>query len=337
MKINRIIAISTAFLVINIAAAQESKRFTTFEKKTMEGIKFGIKSGDRELIPATYDKIQDESDGKFIVLKDQKVGYVDTTGKEIIRPKYFDGTNFQNGRAMVFDSKKWGMIDSKGLLKGQMIYDDILGFEEGIVRVVINNKVGYIDNNGTQIIPCKYDEGFDCYGGLIMVNSKYFKTDGEVNYKGKAIPAGATKSYSTVFNNKGAMIFKGADDEYVKFTPNGRIIVTKTFNSPGNFNPPSYSKVIKNDGKVIVPYESHYYLTIQENWVKVETMSSPRGVGIMDFDGNMILKPNFKSIGNYQGHDDGHEYAKVSFRDDTFFYIDENGKCAEFVDVKCPE
>lgn len=337
MKINKIIATFSIITLANIATSQEVKRFTSFEKKTMEGTKIGIMKGSIEIIPAIYDKIQDESDGKFIVLKDQMVGYADTTGKEIIKPKYLDGTNFQNGRAMVFDGKKWGMIDSKGLLKGQMIYDDILGFEEGIARVVINNKIGYINHDGIQIIPCKYDEGFDCYNGLIMVNSKYFKTDGEVNIKGAKIPAGATEWYSTVFNEKGTVIYKATNEENIKFTPNSKIVVTKTFNSPGNFNPPSYSKVIGDDGKVIVPYESHYYLTVQDNWVKVETMSSPKGVGIMNFDGNIVLKPNFKSIGNYQDHTDGHQYAKVSFRDDTFFYIDENGKCAEFVDVKCPE
>ena len=318
--------------------AQED-RFKIIEKKTMEGVKVGVvdQRTGKEILPAAYDQIQPQADGKFVIINDQKAGYADTTGKVIIKPKYLNATDFVAGRAFIFDGKKWGMIDSKDQLKGLMMFDEILGYNEGVGRVVINNRVGYINSSGVQIIPCKYDKGLDCKEKLIMVRSKYKDVWGDGIVKGQVVHYGVTSEVFVIFNEKGGVIYKGEKGENAKITPTGKIIVSKTIASPGDFSPPSYSKLISYDGKVIVPYETQYDLAIKDYWVEILLDNGIGGKGIMDFDGKIILKPNFKAIGNYEKEDNGREYAKVYFKDNSYFYIDDAGKCAELNGVKCPE
>lgn len=84
----------------------------------------------------------------------QVFGYIDKTGKWVIRPKF----------------------------------DEAERFNKGIAEVVINDQYGYINTKGEQIIPCKYDK----YGGFFVNDSTIkMEKDGEpyyFNLQGKPVP-----------------------------------------------------------------------------------------------------------------------------------------------------
>ncbi len=84
-------------------------------------------------------------------------------------------------------------------------------------------------------------------------------------------------------------------------------------------------------GNEIIPLMSGEF-TENENWIKIEGRNV---VGIVDFNGTVLLKPNFKTITNYEFNDG--EQAKVFLPDGQFFYIDKQVKCVEYDGIKCPE
>jgi hypothetical protein len=274
-------------------------------------------------------------DGKFVVVKDRKLGYVDTTGKTIIEPQYADGGAFDNGRAFVFNGKKWLMINEQGKQVGALFFDDVQGQAEGIGRVVISGKVGFVDGTGKLIVSCKYDKAEDCYAGLIIAYARYKDVMGQTKIKGKAIDYGTTKDLPIVYNTKGAIVYKPQPDESVEITPTGKIVVSKTTTYPG-FKSISRSKLLDNAGKIVIPYENNWYLEVKDYTTKITVTDGGYGVGMMDHSGNVLIKPNFKQIDWYIDYE-GQQLAKVYFKNSNdLFYVDYNGKCVEYKGVKCP-
>ena len=56
------------------------------------------------------------SDGLIAFKSNGKWGFVDTTGKVVIEPKYEEAKSFSNGMAAVCKNNKWGFIDTSGEL-----------------------------------------------------------------------------------------------------------------------------------------------------------------------------------------------------------------------------
>lgn len=84
--------------------------------------------------------------------------------------QYDFGNSFCDGMAMVKLNEKWGYIDKTG---NEIIpigkYDWGRGFKEGMRAVSLNNKWRYIDKTGNEIIPCKYDLVHDFSEEIAMV------------------------------------------------------------------------------------------------------------------------------------------------------------------------
>ena len=55
----------------------------------------------------------------------------------------------------------------------------------------------------------------------------------------------------------------------------------------------------------------------------------------MNFEGQIILKPRFKTITDYEFNNN--RLAKVEFQNGGFFYINKEGNCVVFDNQVCPE
>ena len=66
--------------------------------------------------------------------------------------------------------EKWGYCDKEGNEVIKPKYDDAKFFVDGIAVVKLENKYGMVDINGIQILPCKYDEikNYDLKNDLIL-------------------------------------------------------------------------------------------------------------------------------------------------------------------------
>lgn len=79
------------------------------EVEMNDKIGFVDKSG-QEVVPLQYDYASEFSEGLALVRKNRKYGYVDKLGREVIPLQYEDANKFSDGFAWVKQGGKWGTI-----------------------------------------------------------------------------------------------------------------------------------------------------------------------------------------------------------------------------------
>jgi hypothetical protein len=102
------------------------------------------------------------SEGKVVFPLNGRWGFVDSTGKVIIRPKYQYASDFREGLASVCINGKYGFINPKGSLVIPCSFNRASVFSEGLAGVSIKNKWGFINRLGRIVIPLRYEQQTDC-------------------------------------------------------------------------------------------------------------------------------------------------------------------------------
>ena len=160
-------------------------RFSEGLAKVKLNDKWGFINKDgREVIPCKYDWVNLFLKGLAKVKLNRKYGYIDRTGREVIPCKY-DGINaFSEGLAKVELNDKYGYIDRTGREVIPCKYDGIGDFVEGLALVILNWKLGFIDKIGREVIPLKYDSASQFYRGLAhaKLNGKQGYIDKQGNW-----------------------------------------------------------------------------------------------------------------------------------------------------------
>ena len=112
-------------------------------------------------------------EGLAMVFKDKGPVFIDKNGKEVFTPnhKINDRTYFHEGLIYAKRENKWGFINKKGVEVIPCIYDDVRDFHEGralFLKVeLIDGEVkywrGYVNQEGVEV--ALWDNGniFDCY------------------------------------------------------------------------------------------------------------------------------------------------------------------------------
>jgi len=107
----------------------------------------------KELVTAEkYEYIGHFYNGLAKVKLERKWGFIDTTGKVVVKPKYDQVENFQEGLARVRISQKgWGLVNSQGVEILKPMFDFIGEFmgDEAVVRA--SGKQAFIDKAGNLI------------------------------------------------------------------------------------------------------------------------------------------------------------------------------------------
>ena len=116
-----------------------------------------------------YDNIYVFEEGLTKVKLNNKWGYIDKTGKEVIPLKYDFACDFFGGLAKVRLNGKWGFIDKTDREICPCKYDAADIFSEGLAVVELHGKYGFIDKTGREVVPCKYDYADDFFEGLARV------------------------------------------------------------------------------------------------------------------------------------------------------------------------
>ncbi len=122
-----------------------------------------FESNGKLIIPFTYDDISlnlcDMNSQTFKIRLNNKFGWVDNKGTEILAPIYETAECFRNGLFTVQKGDKWGMLDKSGAVKTPFIYDWIFPYTEGdLYTTKVNGKTGFLNSAGEEIIPPIYDD-----------------------------------------------------------------------------------------------------------------------------------------------------------------------------------
>lgn len=98
-----------------------------------------------------FDEVGDFRARMARVKLDNKWGFINEHGVEVIDYQHEDAGDFHNGRAMVKSKGKWGFVDKTGIVKVSFMFDEVSNFSYGTAKVHRNKKAYYIDRNGNQI------------------------------------------------------------------------------------------------------------------------------------------------------------------------------------------
>ncbi|MDR1706316.1 MAG: WG repeat-containing protein, partial [Clostridiales bacterium] len=96
-------------------------------------------------------------EGLAPVIKDDKWGFIDKTGKVVVPLEYDQVYSFSEGLAPVIKDGKYGFIDKTGKVVVPLEYDDVYNISEGLATVMKDDKWGFIDKTGKVVVPLEYD------------------------------------------------------------------------------------------------------------------------------------------------------------------------------------
>ena len=164
-----------------------------------------------------------------------KTGYIDNTGKIVIKPQFDEAWGFSEGLAPVRVDDKWGYIDETGKIVIAPQFFEPSPFKEGLASVgaffisgpvngIVGN-YGYIDKSGKFVIKPQFGLAFDFSEGLARVHTDDSK-----------------KGY---IDKSGRVVFW--DARYADNFSNGRA----QFQTHGNM-PDSKTGYIEKTGKIVI-------------------------------------------------------------------------------------
>lgn len=168
-----------------------------------------------------YDNYSKESESTIMVMKNNKIGYINDSGEEIVPLKYDGGFYFSKNRDFIQlkENEEWKLLNTVTLEEKKLPYTDIGEFVEGYMVAEKNQKYGYIDGNGEEKIPFKYTiaENFKEGIGIVASPNGY----GAIDKNGvEIIPL----IYDEVYVNKG-YIYVTKDKKIGIFNKGGKEIV----------------------------------------------------------------------------------------------------------------
>ena len=254
--------------------------------------KFGfIDMTGKEVIPLIYDQASFFSEGVAFVLKDGKYGFIDQNGKEVTPFINYNAESVSKGMATNHINKKWSFVT---LSNSQSEYSDLAVFSEGLAGVSKSEKWGFINNHGKMIIPYQYDEVSAFSEGVSAV-----KIDGKceyINIKGETIIS-LNDRYKIInpFSEGLAIVSNGKNNlihGYIDMT--GNEVIPQIYTQAGNFSESTAwvekdnkKGYIDKNGTQIIPFIYIKASDFHENLAAVsKTYTSS---GYIDKSGNTII------------------------------------------------
>ena len=161
-----------------------SETFMLYRNYEFQSKKYGFQDFEgKYIVPAIYDEVSTGdyslcfSEGLAKVKRNNKWGFIDKTGQEVVELKYDYVSNFENGYAVVtlgvHPNSKYRLINKTGkevfAPVGKYGFD-IASISEGMILISNNELFGFADTNGVEIISAKYTEAEKFSEGLAAVS-----------------------------------------------------------------------------------------------------------------------------------------------------------------------
>src|SRR6266404_3130217 len=270
-----------------------------------------------------------------------KWGYIDNTGKVVIKPQFAWAEEFSEGLA-AFENEdgKHGYIDETGRVVIAPKFDNWTEFSEGLAAVSVDFEWGYIDKTGKWAIPPHFTVGRPFSDGLALVG---VALNGKVSF-----PPGPQKH---VFIDKTGKVVIDAKDDILNGTFSEGVGTVQFITNHG-----VNAVLIDRTGKVIVSVQeietdgfSEGLTAAKKNskWGYIDTSGRfaiepqyeeahafSEGLaavligekwGFIDHSGRVVISPRYGIGSDRQHHDFSEGFALVYFQDKCC-YIDKTGK-----------
>lgn len=119
----------------------------------------------------SFDWGWDFSEGLAGVQVGERWGYIDRTGRMIIKPQFQEVSYFAENLASIKSGDKWGYIDRTGKIVIATKFQEAKEFSEGFASVKFDGKWGYIDNKGDFTVQPQYEAAEAFREGLASIKT----------------------------------------------------------------------------------------------------------------------------------------------------------------------
>lgn len=243
-----------------------------------------------------------------IIGSSKKWGYIDSSGKFVIKPKYDNASDFQaNNIAIVSVNNKYGLIDRQGNSILVPIYDDITNYSEGYAVAKKDSINTLIDEKGKAIYSStSWITDFKNGMCLISKNSNNKSLYGFLDKNG-SLKLNEQYLYAESFNGDKALV-ETADNKYHLIDKSGNIVTTYNYNDLNSYSEDTIvykdqstnlKGYISSDGKVIINAKFSVADDFKDGFaiaaVSTGTYQPPK-YGLIDKNGNYVIKPDYTSI-----------------------------------------
>src|SRR5690242_15370742 len=92
-----------------------------------------------------------QSDNRFRIVENNKIGYINSIGEIVIKPIYANGGNFSDGVAAVRENGLYGFIDINGNYIIEPKYDYATQFNEGYALAYKKGEEQIINKKGESV------------------------------------------------------------------------------------------------------------------------------------------------------------------------------------------
>lgn len=139
------------------------------------GYYYYIDTAGRQAIRGPFERAYEFQQGLARVVVNKKMGIIDTQGKFVLKPKYFDIQAFdEHGLALASLSQnpaRYGLINQSGQIVTRRAYTDIRPFSEGLAAVRFKDRCGFIDTTGRLAFAGAYARVSDFSNGRAVVQA----------------------------------------------------------------------------------------------------------------------------------------------------------------------
>lgn len=121
---------------------------------------------------------------KLMYQHNKKQGLFDSVSNKVLVPMKYDDISYFGGEYMTSfrQDDKYGFLDTLGHEVVPAMYELVHGFDDGLAAVKLNGKWGFINKENKMVIPAKYEFAHDFYTdrAAVKLNSKW----GFINHSG---------------------------------------------------------------------------------------------------------------------------------------------------------
>jgi hypothetical protein len=220
----------------------------------------------------------------FPIKSGEKLGFVDSTGRIVIKPQFDDVFAFSEGLALVELGGRFGYIDGTGQVVIDPQFSFARPFSEGLAFVRSGSHGCYIDKTGKCVIqstpPIEYRLGADFSEGLASVmfwsNADYSSGECFIDKTGKSVIGPKVDSAGS-FSEGRARVVINRKVGYIDIT--GRLVIEPQFDMAQDFKEGLAAVRAENSGATLTEAatgQSSLNLNMMSmNTLETSAMASP--------------------------------------------------------------
>jgi hypothetical protein len=277
---------------------------------------------------------QEKEKPLFPVEEDGKWGYIDKTGRVVIKPQFDDALRFSEELAKVKVGRKFGFIDKTGKVAIEAKFDAVWRFCEGLAAVnlggtwkgyrIEGGKWGFIDKTGKMVI----EPQSQIQLGIFSEGLAHVRAGGKVGYIDRTGKIVIKPQFDSAGYFSEGLAYIKAGEKFGFIDKKGNIYITPRFDWAYRFTEGLASVLVGRKRGYI---DKKRKMAIKPGFAEARPFSEGLAVvgvsngkgtkyGFIDKKGNYVIKPRFDGAGSFS---EGLAEVKI---DGKWGYINKTGK-----------